>query len=164
MTPEEQSYIDNVADTMDQETAKVYLEYEALKVKLRDDVKVIGHRAKYKAIWLGIMILSIPLWGYVIAQYWNWFVSLAGFHTITWLQGYCLVFAFQMLRTNFGRIESNDPFADYLHKMVDGDFTDADKYNMPDSVYFAIMAIASEFIPPLFGLFFGWVLSCFLYA
>ena len=76
MTPEEQSYIDNVADTMDPETAKVYLEYEALKVKLRDDVKVIGHRAKYKAIWLGIMILSIPLWGYVIAQYWNWFVSL----------------------------------------------------------------------------------------
>ena len=126
MTPEEQSYIDNVADTMDQETAKVYLEYEALKVKLRDDVKVIGHRAKYKAIWLGIMILSIPLWGYVIAQYWNWFVSLAGFHTITWLQGYCLVFAFQMLRTNFGRIELNDPCANYLHKMVDGDFTDAD--------------------------------------
>ena len=74
MTPEEQSYIDNVADTMDPETAKLYLEYEALKVKLRDDVKVIGRRAKYKVIWLGIMILSIPLWGYVIAQYWNWFV------------------------------------------------------------------------------------------
>ena len=118
MTPEEQSYIDNVADTMDPETAKLYLEYEALKVKLRDDVKVIGRRAKYKAIWLGIMILSIPLWGYVIAQYWNWFVSLAGFHTITWLQGYCLVFAFQMLRTNFGRIELNDPCANYLHKMA----------------------------------------------
>ena len=50
MTTEEQSYIDNIADTMDPETAKVYLEYEALKVKLRDDVKVIGHRAKYKAI------------------------------------------------------------------------------------------------------------------
>lgn len=63
MTPEEQSYIDNVADTMDPETAKVYLEYEALKIKLRDDVKVIGRRAKYKAIWLGIMILSIPLVG-----------------------------------------------------------------------------------------------------
>ena len=164
MTPEEQSYIDNVADTMDPETAKLYLEYEALKVKLRDDVKVIGRRAKYKAIWIGIMILSIPLWGYVIAQYWNWFVSLAGFHTITWLQGYCLVFAFQMLRSNFGRIEVNDPCANYLQKMVDGDFTDADKYNMPDSVYFAIMTAASEFIPPLLGLFFGWVLSCFLYA
>ena len=164
MTPEEQSYIDNVADTMDPETAKVYLEYEALKVKLRDDVKVIGRRAKYKAIWIGIMVLSIPLWGYVIAQYWNWFVSLAGFNTITWLQGYCLVFAFQMLRSNFGRIEVNDPCANYLQKMVDGDFTDADKYNMPDSVYFAIMTAASEFIPPLFGLFFGWVLSCFLYA
>ena len=69
-----------------------------------------------------------------------------------------------MLRSNFGRIEVNDPCADYLRKMVDGDFTDADKYNMPDSVYFAIMTAASEFIPPLFGLFFGWVLSCFLYA
>lgn len=164
MTPEEQSYIDNLADTMDPETAKVYREYEALKRKVHKETKELAHRIKYKSIWLIIMISSIPLWGHVIALYWNWFVSLAGFNTITWLQGYCLVFAFQMLRTNFGRFEPNDYCANRLRKMIDGDFSEADKYNMPDFAYFTVYAFLSEYIPPLLGLFFGWILSSFLYA
>lgn len=165
MTPEEQSYIDNVADTMDPETAKVYREYEALKIKLLDDTKQILRRCKFRLIWLAAAILAIPWWGHVIAQLWNWFVSLAGFNTITWLQGYCLAFAFQMLRSNLGRIAVDDPCAKAMQKMInENDFSDADKYNMPDTLYFTIYAFLSEFFPPLVTLFAGWVLSCFLYA
>ena len=164
MTPEEQSYVDNVCDAMDEKTAKVYRQYVQFRVNARSKCRKAGRKLKLWLIWLAVEVCTIPLWGHVIAQLWNWFVSLAGFNTLTWMQGYCLVFALRAIFTNCGLSGSNNAHYTEIQNIINGKESQFDSLNMSDEMTVAVVTAVYNIFPPLIMLFGGWVLSCFLYA
>jgi hypothetical protein len=118
-----------------------------------------NRQLKLSLVWLLASIAMIPVQGFCISTIWNWFMSIIGLPTLTWLQAYCLLFAIKALLGSKSETETTKT----IKSIIDGTCTEYDDYDIPDEVIIILLTILETVIVSALYLIIGWFLSCFLY-
>lgn len=118
-----------------------------------------SRQLKLSLVWLLATIAMIPVQGFCISTIWNWFMSIIGLRTLTWLQAYCLLFAVKALLGSKSETETTKT----IKSIIDGTYTEYDGYDIPDEVIIVLLTILETIIVSALYLIIGWFLSCFLY-
>ena len=118
-----------------------------------------NRQLKLSLVWLLASIAMIPVHGFCISTIWNWFMSIIGLPTLTWLQAYCLLFAIKALLSSKSETETTKT----IKSIIDGTCTEYDDYDIPDEAVIILLTILETVIASVLYLIIGWFLSYFLY-
>lgn len=118
-----------------------------------------NRQLKLSLVWLLASIAMIPVHGFCISTIWNWFMSIIGLPTLTWLQAYCLLFAIKALLGSKSEAETTKT----IKSIIDGTCTEYNDYDIPDEAIIILLTILETVIVSALYLIIGWFLSCFLY-
>lgn len=118
-----------------------------------------NRQLKLSLVWLLASIAMIPVHGFCISTIWNWFMSIIGLPTLTWLQAYCLLFAIKALLGSKSETETTKT----IKSIIDGTCTEYNDYDIPDEAIIILLTILETVIVSALYLIIGWFLSCFLY-
>lgn len=118
-----------------------------------------NRQLKLSLVWLLASIAMIPVHGFCISTIWNWFMSIIGLPTLTWLQAYCLLFAIKALLGSKSETETTKT----IKSIIDGTCTEYDDYDIPNEAVIILLTILKTVIASVLYLIIGWFLSYFLY-